>query len=308
MIPGRVEGFIKEFSGARDGGSVDAMLKDPGLDVISICLPTDLHAVYAVKALRAKKHVILETPPTVDAKGMKAILRAAEKAGKVVIPAFQRHFGPHEAAARQAVEKGYAGEVYHVRATWHRPSGVPQGARTATEASGWYTDPARSGGGAMIDLGLPLLEVGWSLLGYPAPESVMAVAHHRLTKLPVEESGTALVRFAGGKALELSSAWAIASPPSHYGVACRAHGTGGSVDVYTPQGAMLYRGQDKAKATVLKGPKVVHHAALMRELKARIAGPEAERLVPARRALTLMKIVEAWYKSAKSGKSADVKE
>lgn len=158
-IPSRVAAFKKEFATAREIDTAEALIKDPGLEVISLCLPTDLHGVYAVKALRSSKHVVVETPPSTDVKGMRAMLRAAEKAGKVLLPAFQRRYGAHEAAARQAIDKGYIGDAYHARATWHRPSGIPQGARAANATTGWYTDPARSGGGAMIDLGLPMLEL-----------------------------------------------------------------------------------------------------------------------------------------------------
>ena len=49
-------------------------------------------------------------------------------------------------AARQAIDKGYAGVVFHARAAWTRTRGVPTG-------TGWYADRAKSGGGAMLDHG-----------------------------------------------------------------------------------------------------------------------------------------------------------
>jgi predicted dehydrogenase len=307
LIPARVDAFAREFPGVRIAESAEAMVKDPGVDVLSICLPTDQHALWALKALRAKKHVILESPPTLNAKEMRALVRAAEKSGKALLPAFPRRFGLHEAAARQAIEKGYVGAAYHARATWLRPSGIPQGTRNPGEATGWYVNPARSGGGAMLDLGLPLLELAWGLMGSPRPVSVMAVGHSELAKLAVEESGVALVKFEGGQTLELSAGWAIRAAPSQYGLTCRVHGTEGAVDVYTPDGATLYRGDpDKPKATVLKGPKTLHHAAVMRQLKLMIK--ENTLLGEAQRAMTLMRVVEGVYKSARSGRSVDVTE
>lgn len=307
LIPARVEAFSKEFPAAKIAESAEALVKDPGVDVLSICLPTDQHALYALKALRAKKHVVLESPPTLTANEVRALIRAAEKSGKVLLPAFPRRYGLHEAAARQAIDKGYVGAPYHARATWLRPTGVPQGTRNPGEPSGWYVNPARSGGGALLDLGLPLLDLAWSLLGFPRPASVMAVTHHRLAQLPVEEAATALIRFETGQTLELSSSWAIRAAPNQYGLTCRVHGTEGAVDVYTPEGATLYRGDpEKPKATLVKGPKTLHHAALARQLKLLVK--ENNLLGEAGRALTLMRMVEAMYKSAKSGKSADVRE
>jgi predicted dehydrogenase len=311
LIPARVDAFRTEFPSARAAESVEAVLKDPGIDVISLCLPTDLHAAVAIKALRAGKHVVLESPPTLDLKGMRALLRAAEKSGSVLLPAFPRHFGSHEAAARQAIEKGYLGQPYHARAAWHRGLGrIPEGARRADQPTGWYLDPARSGGGALVDLGLPVLQVAWAMLGFPKPLSALAIAHHPLHRLPVEEAAVALVRFDDNKSIELSAAWSMHMPAGQVGLYCRVHATEGALDVYTPAGPVLLRGQPgKQKTTALKGPKLTHHAAMFRHLRALIASDNAEaRLAPARQAQTLMAIVEALYRSSKSGKGTDVRD
>lgn len=313
LIPARVAAFRKEFPAAREYESAEAMIKDPGLDVLSICLPTHLHAEWGLKALRKGKHVVVESPPAIDVKGMRAMLRAAEKSGTVLLPAFQRHWGGHEMAARQAVEKGAIGTPLQARAAWHRgwgTSGIPQGTRGIGEATGWYTDPAKSGGGALIDLGLHLLEVGWSLLGYPAPEAALAATQSMLAKLPVEESAVGILRFAGGRVLELSVGWAAKLPPAQYGVSCRVSGESGALDVYTAQGATVYRGDEKkVKSAALNPPKVTHHSAMMRELKslATLAPEAGDKLALARRAVTLMRMIEALYKSAATGKSAEVK-
>ena len=71
-------------------------------------------------ALKAGKHVVCETPPAMNAGEAKKIEAAAAKAGKVVLYAVQRRFGGAEQAAKQAIDKGYAGDVYHARAVWMR--------------------------------------------------------------------------------------------------------------------------------------------------------------------------------------------
>src|SRR5258708_244601 len=78
---------------------------------------------------------------------VKKLAAAAAKSGKVLLYAAQRRFGGAEQAAVQALAKGYAGDVYHARASWMRTRGVTSG------TGGWFTDKSRSGGGAMIDLG-----------------------------------------------------------------------------------------------------------------------------------------------------------
>ena len=144
---------------------------------------------------------------------------AAQKHQRVLLFGMQRRFGGCEQAARQAVAKQLLGEVYHVRSAWMRTRAVPSG-------TGWYTLREKSGGGAMADLGFHMLDLGWNLLGDPAPLSVMASGHQVLNpaeagKFDVEESGTALLRFAGGKTLELAASWAICEPRLPPPTSCR---------------------------------------------------------------------------------------
>src|SRR3982751_2979824 len=208
LIPSRRKALAQQAGAktpAAEHADFEAILSDANVDAVSIALPNHLHAPVALKALKAGKHVLCETPPTLDASEAKKLAGAAEKAGKVLLFAAQRRFGAAEQAARQAIEKGYAGEVYHARASWMRTRGIPAG-------TGWYTDRSKSGGGAMIDTGLQVLDLAWYLMGKPRPLSVFAVMPRKLapqaaaegTVFDVEEAASVLVRFEGDKSLELS--------------------------------------------------------------------------------------------------------
>jgi predicted dehydrogenase len=216
----------------------------------------------------------------------------------------QRRFGGNEQAARQAIEKGYAGNVMHARASWTRTRGVPSG-------TGWYTDRAKSGGGAMIDLGVHMLDLAWTLLGQPKPITAFA------TLLPaagtpasaVEDAAFALLKFEGGRSLELAASWSLNQPPQHQGTACRVYGDKGAVEVYRAGGPALYRGfaaNGESKETILKLPRLTHHAALMRHLRDCVLGRDKPTVGP-EQGVVLMQMMDAIYKSAASGKSVDVK-
>ncbi|HEV7299380.1 MAG TPA: Gfo/Idh/MocA family oxidoreductase [Tepidisphaeraceae bacterium] len=290
-------------AGVRAVDDVQALIADRSLDAISICLPTDQHVPVAIAAMKSGKHVIIEPPPAPLVRGAKQLAAAAARYDKVLLYALQRRFGGAEQAARQAMDKGYAGTPYHARAVWTRTRGVPQG-------TGWYTDPEKSGGGSMIDLGLPLLDLAWSMLGEPTPQSVYCVTHGRLGDLggSVEEAAIALVRFEGGQSLELVSSWALNQPPSQNGTVCRVLGDAGALEIYTPRGPLLYRGFERGepKETTLKLPKTTGHAALLRHFRECISG-NAQPVTGAATGVMLMNIIEAIYKSAQTGKSADVK-
>lgn len=315
LIPQRRDALLAEAGGEAAKviayASAEDLLKDPSLSAVSICLPTHLHLETAALALRRGKHVMLETPPAPTLRDTRKLAsaggRAAEKTKAVLACAFQRRFGGAELASRQVIERGYLGDVQHVRASWMRTRGIPVG-------TGWYADASRSGGGALIDLGLPMLDLAWYLLGEPMPVSVHALARSQFVPSPgegapaPEDFATALLAFDGGKTLELSCAWAVNQPPAQNGTACRVYGSSGALEVYGPQGPVLYRhfnAKGESKATPLKQPKVTGHAAMLRQFKEAIAGGPAAG-VGADQAVVLMRIIEALYKSIATGKSVTV--
>ena len=131
--------------------------------------------------------------------------------------AVQRRFGGAEQAAKQAIVKGLTGEVYHARAGFMRTRGIPIG-------TGWFTDKSKSGGGALIDIGVHMLDLAWYLLGQPKPESVYGMTHQKFRSIvapqrtfDVEDAAFALIRFEGGKSLELATSWALNQPPQQQG-------------------------------------------------------------------------------------------
>lgn len=308
LIPSRRAAFLKQFNVQREFAGYEELLGDAAIEAVSVCLPNHLHAPAVLAALKAGKHVVCETPPALTAAEAKKIAAASAKSGKIVLYAFQRRFGGNEQASQQVVSKGYLGEVSHVRASWMRTRGVPTG-------TGWYTDQSKSGGGAMLDLGLPMLDLAWSFLGQPQPIGVFAHTGRRLSgsnesaAFDVEDIGFALLRFEGGKSLELAASWAINQPPQMQGTLCRVHGDKGALEVYRSDGPALYQKfgvNHEPKETVLKLPKLIHHAALMRHFRQCIQGQATPIIGPAD-GLKLMQMMDAIYKSAVTGRSVELK-
>ena len=305
LIPSRRREMIDEFKMPREYATWEELVADKELDAVSVCLPTHLHAAATVAALRAGKHVVCERPPTLSGAEAKRIETAAAKAKKVVLYGMQRRFGGAEMATKQAIVKGYAGKVYHARTVWTRTRAVPIG-------TGWFTDRAKAGGGALMDLGSVMLDLGWYLLGEPKPVSVYAATQKRLPGLvregvtfDVEEAAFGLVRFEGGLTLEMTVSWALNQSPAQNGVVCRVHGDEGAVEVYTSRGAVMHRGfgpKGESKETPLKLPKMTGHAAMMRHFRECVLGKAGPTLGPSQ-GVTLMRMLEAMYRSAESGKS-----
>lgn len=319
LIPQRRKAMMETFGATKEVADALEVMSDASIDAVSICLPNHLHLPVALAAFKAKKHVVCETPPALSPSEAKKLAGAAAKAGKVLLYAAQRRFGANEQAARQALEKGYAGDVYYARAAWTRTRAIPAGAAPAGASvggGGWYTEKSKSGGGALMDLGVQMLDLAWDLLGQPRPQTVFATTSDcfksiRSSDAPadVEDTVLAMMTFEGEKTLELSAAWAINQPPQQNGTVCRLHGTEGAVDVYTRQGPVLYRNfsaTGEAKQTLMKLPKLVQYPAMMRHFRDCIQG-KASPIVAGETGLALMQMIEAIYKSAATGKSVDVR-
>ncbi|MGA2499278.1 MAG: Gfo/Idh/MocA family oxidoreductase [Tepidisphaeraceae bacterium] len=305
LIPERRKKLMAEFSVAREYADALDLLKDVEIDAVSICLPNHMHAATATAALKAGKHVLCETPPALSAAEAKRLQTQSQKYGKTLMYAFQRRFGPHEQAAKAAIAKGFAGDVYHVRAVWTRTRGVPAG-------TGWYTQKDKSGGGALADTGIQMLDLAWFLMGQPRPAAVFGVTHHRFNEagpvgvpFDVDDAAFAMVRFEDGRSLELAASWALNQPASANGTACRVYGTAGAIEVYTPAGAVLYHdfnAKGECKENPLKGPKLVHHAALCRHFKECISG-KATAMPGASEGVSLMQMIEGIYRSSHGERS-----
>ncbi len=167
----------------------------------------------------------------------------------------------------------------------------------------------------MVDIGLQMLDLAWFLMGQPEPSAVFGVTHHRFNEaapvgvpFDVDDAGFAMIRFADGRSIELAASWALNQPASANGVACRVYGTAGAIEVYTPAGAVLYHGFDargECRENPLKGPKLIHYAALFRHFKECIAG-KATPMPGASEGVSLMRMIEGIYRSSESGRSAAI--
>lgn len=308
LIPARRKALIKQFDLTQEYADAMDLINDRQIDVVSLCTPNDLHAPLAIAALRAGKHVLCESPPTISAREAGKIATAAKKSGKTLLYAMQRRFGAAEQAAHQVLAKGYLDEVTHIRISWTRTRAIPIG-------TGWFSDKPRSGGGALIDLGSQMLDLAWYLLGQPAPTSVYATAHQQFSHLApagisynVEDSASALLKFQDNKTVELSCSWAINQPPGQNGTACRLYARKGALEVYTPRGPIVYRGFDgksPVKASALKTPKVHGYAAMARHFRDCILGKSQPLIGPAQ-GITLMQMIDALYRSIETGRSVQL--
>src|ERR1051325_8748734 len=104
-VKGNLEGAggSLDFSGVTPYSSIDALLADPTIDAVDICLPTDLHESIATQALRVGKHVLVEKPMALDGESAGRMIAEAEKAGRILMTAQVLRFFPEYMALRLAL-------------------------------------------------------------------------------------------------------------------------------------------------------------------------------------------------------------
>ena len=187
-------------AGARAHEAAEALLDHPDVQAIYVATPNHLHRALVEAAAAAGKPVLCEKPMAATLGDAKAMTAAVARAGVPYGTAFDQRHHPAHAAIRDAIANGAVGTVTAVRiayACWVDADWAPDN---------WRADPARAGGGALIDLaphGLDLVEF---LLGEPL-ETVAALTQTRVQRYAVDDGAMVVGRTARGVLAQLHVAY-----------------------------------------------------------------------------------------------------
>lgn len=309
----RRKAFEEEFQPEQSFANYDELLRDPEVNAAIICLPNYLHFPASLAALEAGKHVLCEKPPTLNASEMKVLREEAEKRGLVYYFGRQFRFTPAMRAAKKAVEEGRLGKIYHATATFIRSRGIPVG------VGHWFTEKKRSGGGALIDIGIHALDAVWYLMGSPRPVSISAKVFRNfghLAKVPVfdvEDAAFAFIRFENDAVVQLETSWAgnltdDVPPRRYFGqelVNSVIYGTKGSVRL---KPLTLFEDRDGELTTVPLDAKEDEPSGFefqLRNFLGAIKG-EAKAVNSSDQAVALMEIIDGIYASSELGREIPV--
>jgi predicted dehydrogenase len=205
--------------------SLDAVLSDERVDVVSVCTPPGSHADIAIAALRAGKGVVVEKPVARTVDELDAILAASQASGAPVVTMLQ-HRGRLPDCALVAPWTGEASAAVEVL----RPR-LPE----HYSADRWRVDPAHCGGGHVAHLAVHLLDLACQLLGDPV--RVTGFTHCRDTAF-IETRAVLAVQFASGAML---SALASAHDGAH---SERLHVVDGDLELLLHDNRTTFRAGD----------------------------------------------------------------
>ncbi|NLK39284.1 MAG: Gfo/Idh/MocA family oxidoreductase [Clostridiales bacterium] len=128
----------QEQTGATTYVSFDEMLEREQIDILDICLPTDLHADYAIKAIEKGINVLIEKPISLKYEDVERVYSAAEKHGVKVMVAQVLSFWRDYLYLKELVDKRIYGRV--LSGSMERIGTTP-----GWSFENWMTDESRSG-------------------------------------------------------------------------------------------------------------------------------------------------------------------
>jgi len=287
--------------------SLTEMLKANKLDIVSIATPNKFHKPLAIEALEAGCNVLCEKPMAMNADEARDMLKAAKKAKKRLMINFSYRFTEQSWAMKQTVESGILGDIYFARTQWHRRRGLPG-------FGGWFGQKALAGGGPLIDLGVHRLDLALWLMNYPKPTWVMGSTYDPIAsakakaegkKFDVEDMAVGLIKFENGATLEIEASWA-ANIKEREHMSTRLLGTkAGLLQHNVNEGyeyeAEFYVEREGCQYDMKLHPPVPQaNSSMFHYVDSIINGKP--NIATAEEGIIVMEILDAIYKSAKTGK------
>lgn len=165
------------------------LLARPDIDVVSICTPSGLHAQMAIDALQAGKHVVVEKPIALSLADADRMIATAAAMGRKLCVVLQNRYNPPMQDLRRIVDEGRLGRLLLGNATvrWYRPQEYYEDEWHGT----WAMD-----GGALMNQSIHHIDALQWFMG--RPESVFAFTGTLAHRMEAEDTGVAVIRFAGG--------------------------------------------------------------------------------------------------------------
>jgi predicted dehydrogenase len=168
------------------------------LDAVIISTPSHLHQPYVLEAIAAGIDVLCERPLALTTRGIKVILEAAATSGRKVVVANNKRFRSDVQALDRFLRGGELGTLTGFRAGAYHQHGT---------VAGWRLSRAESGGGALFDLGLPLVDLALWLADYPPPQRVWAHVNRPRGTNSVEDAALLTLECANGMACTFDLSW-----------------------------------------------------------------------------------------------------
>lgn len=291
--------IAKKYNVEKYYKDVDKMLEEnPEVSAVIIATQTNFHKDVSLKCLQAEKHILIEKPIARNYKEAKVIVEAGKKYKKKIMVAMNNRFRNDMMLQRTFTKAKELGEIFYIKAGWIKPQSSNQK---------WMLEKEKSGGGVFLDNGIAMLDLALWLLDFPEAKSVTASNYSHYTK-SVEDSSIAMIKFKNNTTLTIEVSWSLLREGELF--YCNVYGKEGSssinpIKIYKRMDGELYNITPKKIAT----PSNVFKKSYEYELRHFIGAVTGKHNIisTGEDALKAIQIVDAVYKSAKTGKEVIIK-
>ena len=210
----------EKYAGAVCYESFDELIADPCVDIISICLPSGMHADFAVRAMEAGKHVLIEKPIDITVDAAKKVSECAKRTGMRAGVVFQNRNNAVMKPVKEAVDSGRLGKLIlgTFAVKWYRDD--------AYYNNGWHGTWSLDGGGSLINQSIHTLDIMQWLMGdVESVSSEMGVYGHNIE---TEDLTASVIKFKSG-----ATATFVSTTCAHPGVSTEIslYGSGGTIEL-----------------------------------------------------------------------------
>lgn len=181
-FPHEVEAAQRQFGWKNIATDWREVIANKDIDVVDVVTPNNVHAEIAIAAAKAGKHILCEKPLAMDVKEAQKMVAAVKKAGVVHMVNQNYRRVPAIAYAKQLIDSGAIGRIYHYRARY---------------AQDWIADPKFplvwrlkkevSGSGAHGDINAHIIDIARYLVG--EFDEVCGMFETFIKERPLEDSG-----------------------------------------------------------------------------------------------------------------------
>ena len=290
--------------------SLEALLADESVEIVTVVIPNDVHLPIVVAALEAGKNVVCEKPVAMSSEELAQMIAAANKSGKIFTVHQNRRWDKDFLAMKQVYASGQLGDVFSIESRVQGSHGIP----------GDWRGEKEHGGGMILDWGVHLIDQMLNIVYDRKVESLYCRCDH-ITNDEVDDGFKLDMYFEGGLVgrIEVGTSHFISLPRYYmtgtngsaiirdwndncHIVACKIRKDENVIPVVTAAGltkTMAPRNEATVEESEIACPDADVHE-FYRNLCLAIDG-RAEQLVTHAQQIRLMKMMEACFASDAKG-------
>lgn len=172
--------------------SVEELLKEKDMDVVSVCTPNGLHAKHTIQSLQAGFHVLCEKPMAIRVSDCLDMIAAAEKSGRKLFIVKQNRFNPPVVAVKQALDEERLGRIFSLQLNcfWNRKAEYYTG-------SNWKGTKELDGGILFTQFS-HFIDLLYWMIGDVSEATALAANYHHVDTVETEDTGMVMLQFAKG--------------------------------------------------------------------------------------------------------------